>query len=217
MITPAIQDYLKILYKLGANDKTVTTNAIAERLNVSQASVTGMIKKLAEIKLLSHTPYYGVELTESGRKIALEIIRHHRLLELYLSEALGYRWDQVHDEAEKLEHFISEEFEDKVAEFLGHPTLDPHGAPIPTKNGEIHERMLSPLTSTGAGQKVKIEQVSDKDAEMLRYLGNIGIFPAVEIEVMDKAPFDGPLLIKIGDTQHYLGPAVTNNILISQV
>ncbi|MFQ5751001.1 MAG: metal-dependent transcriptional regulator [bacterium] len=217
MITQAIQDYLKIIFKLSANDRSVTTNAIAEKLDVSQASVTGMIKKLAEIKLISHTPYHGVELTAAGRKIALEIIRHHRLLELYLAEALGYTWDQVHDEAEKLEHVISEEFEDKVAEFLGHPTTDPHGAPIPTKEGEINERDLVPLTATEVGQRVKIEQVSDKDPEMLRYLGDIGIFPAVVVEVMEKAPFDGPLLIKIGEAQHYLGQVLTNNILISHI
>ncbi|MFQ5822968.1 MAG: metal-dependent transcriptional regulator [bacterium] len=217
MITQTIQDYLKIIYKLGTKEEAITTNAIAEKLKVSQASVTGMIKKLAEIKLIRHTPYHGVELTKSGRKIALEIIRHHRLLELYLAEALGYSWDRVHDEAEKLEHVISEEFEEKVSEFLGNPSTDPHGAPIPTKDGEIAERILMPLTTAEAGQTVKIEQVSDKDPEMLRYLGDIGIFPTVEIEVLEKAPFDGPLLIKIGENQHYLGQALTNNILILPV
>ncbi|MFQ5604026.1 MAG: metal-dependent transcriptional regulator [bacterium] len=217
MITQAIEDYLKIIYKLGTKNQSVTTNAIAEKLNVSQASVTGMIKKLADIKLVTHTPYYGVQLTTSGQKIALEIIRHHRLLELYLAEALGFSWDRVHDEAEKLEHVISEEFEDKMAEFLGHPTTDPHGAPIPTKDGKITERVLVQLTVTEVGQRVKIEQVSDNDPEMLRYLGEIGIFPTVEIEVLEKAPFDGPLLIQIGKVQHYLGQTLTNNILISHL
>ncbi len=217
MITQAIQDYLKTIYKLGTDGKPVTTNAIAERLEVSQASVTGMMKKLADLKLISHTPYYGVELTASGRKIALEIIRHHRLLELYLAEALGYSWDRVHEEAEKLEHVISEEFEDRMAEFLGHPKTDPHGAPIPTKDGKIEERELSRLTTAASGQKVRVEQVSDKDPEMLRYLGKIGIYPDVELQVIDKAPFDGPLTVRIGKTEHHLGSGLTDNILVSPV
>ncbi|MFQ6114937.1 MAG: metal-dependent transcriptional regulator [bacterium] len=217
MITQAIQDYLKIIYKLGANGEKVTTNAVAERLNVSQASVTGMIKKLAEIKLIRYTPYYGVELTNAGRKIALEIIRHHRLLELYLAEALGYSWDRVHDEAEKLEHVISEEFEDKMAEFLGNPTTDPHGAPIPAKDGTIEERTLEPLCSVESGQRVQIKRVSDRDPEMLRYLATIGIHPEVVIDVIGKVPFEGPLLIKLGDSEHYLGQALTRSILVSPV
>lgn len=215
MITQATQDYLKIIYKLGASKEVITTNAIAERFNVAPASVTGMIKKLAEIKLIHHTPYHGVELTEAGRKIALEIIRHHRLLELYLVEAMGYSWDCVHDEAEQLEHNISEEFEEKMAEFLGHPTTDPHGAPIPTKDGSIEEQIFVPLTSAEAGQRVKIKLVSDRDPEKLRYLADIGIYPEVVIYVIEKAPFGGPLLIKIGNNQHYLGQGLTDNIFVS--
>ncbi len=215
MITHAIQDYLKAIYKIGATGRTVSTNAIAERLAVSQASVTGMMKKLDELKLIRHTPYRGVELTEAGRKIALEVIRHHRLLELYLAEALGYSWDKVHDEAEQLEHVISEEFENRMAEVLGHPTTDPHGAPIPTKDGEVLERALTPLTEARAGQHVRIEQVSDSDPEMLRYLGALGIYPQVEIEVVKKAPFDGPLLVRLGNAEHHLGQRVTDNIWVT--
>ncbi|MFQ5639314.1 MAG: metal-dependent transcriptional regulator [bacterium] len=215
MITQATQDYLKIIYKLASQRKSVTTNAIAERMEVSQASVTGMFKKLAELKLIRHTPYRGVELTGSGRKIALEIIRHHRLLELYLAEALGYSWDEVHDEAERLEHVISEEFESRMAEFLGHPTTDPHGAPIPSKEGKIIERSLIALTKADIGKKVKIAQVSDSDREMLRYLGGIGIYPEVEIEILGKAPFNGPLHIKLGKQTHHLGQTVTDSIFVS--
>ncbi len=215
MITQAVEDYLKVIYNLGVDGDSVTTNAISEGMGVSQASVTGMIKKLAELKLIRHTPYHGVELTNAGQKIALETIRHHRLLELYLAEALDYSWDQVHDEAEKLEHVISEEFEDKMAQFLGHPTIDPHGAPIPSKDGVIEERELVTLTSTDAGQKVRIEQVSDRDPDMLRYLGNLGIYPEVELHIIEKAPFEGPLLIKVGKKQHYLGPALTDRIMVS--
>ena len=216
MITQAVQDYLKIIFKLANNGKAVSTNAIAEKLQISQASVTGMIKKLSDLKLTTHRPYYGVELTQTGRKIALEIIRHHRLLELYLAEALGYSWDQVHDEAEKLEHVISEEFEDKMAKILGNPKADPHGAPIPSKDGEMEERTLVPLTAAEAGQKVLVKQVSDNDPEMLRYLGEIGIFPEVKLHILEKAPFGGPLLIKIGEKQHHLGERLTNNIFVSQ-
>ncbi len=214
-MTQAVEDYLKVIYNLGVDGDSVTTNAISEGMGVSQASVTGMIKKLAELKLIRHTPYHGVELTNAGQKIALETIRHHRLLELYLAEALDYSWDQVHDEAEKLEHVISEEFEEKMAQFLGHPTIDPHGAPIPSKDGVIEERELMTLTSTDAGQKVRIEQVSDRDPDMLRYLGNLGIYPEVELHIIEKAPFEGPLLIKVGEKQHYLGPALTDRIMVS--
>ncbi|MCH7677763.1 metal-dependent transcriptional regulator [candidate division KSB1 bacterium] len=215
MITQAVQDYLKVIFKL-ASSGNVSTNAIAERLQISQASVTGMIKKLSDLRLTTYKPYYGVELTKTGRKIALEIIRHHRLLELYLAEALGYSWDQVHDEAEKLEHVISEELEDKMAKILGNPTADPHGAPIPSKDGIIEERSLECLSVIDAGQKVQVKQVSDKDPEMLRYLGDIGIFPDVMIDVMEKAPFGGPLLIKVAGKEYNLGERLTDNILVSQ-
>ncbi|HEX9652867.1 MAG TPA: metal-dependent transcriptional regulator [bacterium] len=214
MVTQAVQDYLKIIYKLSESQESVTTNAIAERMNVSQASVTGMIKKMAELKLVSYTPYYGVALSDAGRKIALEIIRHHRLLELYLAEALGYSWDEVHAEAERLEHVISEEMEERMAEFLGHPSTDPHGAPIPTKEGFMTARELMPLTSVQSGLKVRVEQVSDRDPEMLRYLGKIGIYPGVELNVIEKAPFGGPLTVKVGKQQYHLGEGLTDNILI---
>lgn len=214
MITQAVQDYLKVIFKL-ASSGNVSTNAIAERLQISQASVTGMIKKLSDLRLTTYKPYYGVELTKTGRKIALEIIRHHRLLELYLAEALGYSWDQVHDEAEKLEHVISEEFEDKMAKILGNPTADPHGAPIPSKDGEMEERTLVPLTAAEAGQKVLVKQVSDSDPEMLRYLGEIGIYPEVKLHVLEKAPFGGPLLVQVGEDKYHLGGTVTDNIMVT--
>ena len=215
MITNAIQDYVKAIYKLSANDENVTTNSIADRLQVSQASVTGMIKKLHEIKLIRHKPYQGVELTESGKKVALEIIRHHRLIELYLAEAMGYSWDQVHEEAEKLEHVISEQFEEKMTQFLGNPTVDPHGAPIPTKEGTVEKRKLEPLTLSKAGQKVQVKQVSDKDPDMLRYLGKLGIYPGVIVDVVEKVPFEGPILVQVGKSQHHLGQLLTDKILVS--
>jgi DtxR family Mn-dependent transcriptional regulator len=214
MITQAVQDYLKVIYKLSKRGKSVSTNAIAERLQVAQASVTGMMKKLSELKLITHKPYYGVQLTQYGNRIALEIIRHHRLLELYLAKALGYPWDRVHEEAEKLEHHISEEFEDRMAEYLGHPTTDPHGAPIPGKDGHVPQRKVLCLTDVEVGQRVTVAQVSDNDPEMLRYLGNIGIYPNVQMDIIDRAPFDGPLNVRVGDVDHHLGNAVTDNIMV---
>ncbi len=215
MITKTIQDYLKVIYKLGADERPVNTNAIAERLQISQASVTAMIKKLSELRLIVHRPYYGVLLNESGRKVALEIIRHHRLLELYLAEALGYSWDRVHDEAEKLEHHISEEFEEKMAEFLGHPDFDPHGAPIPGKDGTIVQRQLVQMTSAETGVTVRVKQVSDSDAEMLRYLGEIGIFPEIEIEILERAPFGGSLHVRVDNVEHHLSENLTDRIWVS--
>jgi len=215
MITQAVQDYLKIIYKLSTANKPVSTNAIADRLQVSQASVTSMIKKLSELKLIEHKPYYGVQLNSTGRKIALEIIRHHRLLELYLSEALGFSWDRVHEEAEKLEHHISEEFEEKMAEFLGHPAFDPHGAPIPRKDGTIEEEALIVMTEAEAGETVRVRRVSDSDPEMLRYLGEIGIYPEIEVEILRRAPFGGALHVRVGEVDHHLGEGLTNNIWVA--
>mgnify|MGYP005714731375 CR=1 FL=1 len=199
---------------LAATGEKVSTSRIASRLDVAQASVTGMIKKLAEMKLLDYSPYRGVSLTTSGKKIALETIRHHRLLELYLQEAMGYTWDKVHEEAEKLEHHISEEFEEKMDEVLGFPSFDPHGAPIPTKDGEIPERDLKPLTEIPLGQKVVIALVQDEDPEKLRYLGERKLYPKTEIEVVEQEPFNGPLQIIVGVEKCQLGRELCETIFV---
>jgi len=217
MITKSIEDYLKTIHKLHSLSAKVSTSAIAERLGVAQASVTGMIKKLAELKLVEHSPYHGVTLTSAGEKIALEIIRHHRLLELYLAEAMGYSWDKVHDEAEKLEHFISEEFEDKMDAFLGQPKVDPHGAPIPTKDGQLPALEFMPLSEVEPGRRVRILQVSDSDPEKLRYLGHLGLFPRSEFVVLGQGPFNGPVEIKLGEHHHHLGRELTDVIFVEEV
>ena len=217
MITESVQDYLKAIYKIEESGQEVTTNSLAERLGVTQPSVTGMVKKLSEMNLINYTPYQGVELTEAGRKIALEVIRHHRLLELYLARAMGYSWDRVHQEAEKLEHVISEEFEDRMAEMLGQPTSDPHGAPIPAKDGTIAVLDSVRLTSLSAGKKAIIKQVSDRDPEKLRYLAKIGIYPEVEVIVIEQMPFAGPLLVKVGEQQFYLSQALTESIFVREM
>jgi len=214
ILSQAIEDYLKTIYLLSqAGD--VTTSAIALKLKVSAPSVTGMVKKLAEMKLLRHTRYQGVELTAAGKKIALEVIRHHRLLELYLKEALGYSWDMVHDEAEKLEHVISEEFEDRIAEALGWPETDPHGHPIPTKEGVIPRVAVRELVEVEAGQSATVRQVSDRDPGMLRYLGSLGFFPGATVQVLARAPFEGPLRVRVGEVEHAVGRELARHVFVS--
>lgn len=219
MLSQAAQDYIKAIYKLQNGHEpveSVNTSLIAEKMEVAAASATNMVKKLAELNLLQHTPYRGVELTEAGREVALEILRHHRLIELYLSKALGYRWDEVDAEADRLEHVISEEFEDKIDEVLGFPTTDPHGAPIPTKEGDIERFDYQRLTDVAEGKSVVIGQVSDQDPEMLRYMASLGIRPGVEIEVRDKAPFNGPIEIQLsGGERQALGVEVAGHIFVS--
>ncbi|RME85835.1 MAG: metal-dependent transcriptional regulator [Caldilineae bacterium] len=210
-----MEDYLKTIYKLGRRGERVTTSAIAERLEVSPASVTNMVKRLADMNLVTHEPYRGVALTEAGKKIALETIRHHRLLELYLAEALGIPWDKVHAEAEKLEHVLSDDLEMAIADALGDPLTDPHGAPIPTIEGELPEPHQTPLAEVEAGQTVIIRQVSDEDAAKLRYLATLGLFPNTAIEVLDVAPFDGPLTLRVGDAEHVVGRELARNVFVT--
>jgi DtxR family Mn-dependent transcriptional regulator len=221
MISQSSQDYLKTIYKLthGQNPvASVTTSLIAEHRAVAPASVTNMLKKLAAMKLVEHTPYQGVVLTSTGERIALEVIRHHRLLELYLSEVLGFDLDKVDEEADRLEHVISEEFEDKIDRMLGYPTVDPHGAPIPRKDGSIEYDQYLCLADIPAGANVCVRQVSDQSAEMLRYMATMGIKPNVEIEVVSRAPFNGPLEIVVnGKATYSLGLEVAAHIYVSSL
>ena len=188
MPTQAIQDYLKVIYKLHATGEAVTTNAIADRMGVAPASVTNMLKKLARLKLVEHTPYHGVHLTSGGEKIALEVIRHHRLIELYLARHLGVSLDKVDEEAERLEHVISEELEERIAQSLGQPTHDPHGDPIPTREGALHDTPHPVLAELRAGQRGVIVRVSDRDAAKLRDLSAQRLLPGRTVRVMDVAP-----------------------------
>ncbi|HWC13974.1 MAG TPA: metal-dependent transcriptional regulator [Actinomycetota bacterium] len=198
--TAAVQDYLKGLFLL-AEDSTspraVTTNGIAQHLAVSPASATSMLKKLDAMGLVVHVPYRGVELTDAGRKIALEVLRHHRLLETYLAEALGVSWDKVHAEAEVLEHVLSEELEEAIAARLGHPTADPHGHPIPPKDLTTPPPPDRTLWDAPAGQRLTVDRVSDSDPEALRYLGAVGIRPGARAEVRGRGPVAGPLFLRI--------------------
>jgi len=216
MHTQAVEDYLKAVYELGRSLDKVTTSALAQHLEVAPASVTGMVKKLAELKLVAHRPYKGVTLTEAGEKIALEVIRHHRLVEKYLAEALGVPWDRVHEEAEKWEHVLSEDIEDRIDVLLGHPATDPHGSPIPGRDGTVARRTCVPLSEVEAGQAVTVSEVSDRDAELLRYLGQLGLYPDCRVEVIEKAPFDGPLTVRVDGREQALGREVARQVRVTQ-
>jgi DtxR family Mn-dependent transcriptional regulator len=205
-VSSAIQDYAKAIYALGRHaDGPVTTNALAERLGVSAASASGMVKRLDGLGLVEHVPYRGVMLTDRGVQVALEVLRHHRLLERYLAEELGVPWDRVHDEAEVLEHVLSEELEELISAKLGHPTIDPHGDPIPTVDLKINEPDTVSLDGLDAGQTGRFVRISDSDPDMLRYLGARGIAPGDAFEVLDRQPFGGPVFTRFGDAVHALG------------
>jgi DtxR family Mn-dependent transcriptional regulator len=207
--SPAIEDYAKAIYAIAQREHgPATTNALAERLGVTAASASGMCKRLGELGLVDHVPYKGVELTADGQRLALEVIRHHRLLELYLAESLDVPWDRVHAEAEVLEHVLSEELEALIAAKLGNPTVDPHGDPIPTADLVMEERPTSPLADLAPGARATFVRISDSDPEMLRYLAERGIAPGDDFEVIDKQPFDGPTFARFGDDVHVLGGAL---------
>ncbi len=202
----AIEDYAKAIYALARRgDGTVTTNALAERLGVTAGSVSGMVKKLAERGLAKHEPYRGVQLTAQGERVALAVMRQHRLLELYLAEHLGVPWDRVHEEAEALEHVISEDLEARIAAKLGHPTHDPHGDPIPDADLVIDEAQTRSLVDMQVGDRGRFVRVSDENPEMLRYLDGRGIALGDELEVVDRQPFDGPLTVRFGSKQEVIG------------
>jgi DtxR family transcriptional regulator, Mn-dependent transcriptional regulator len=211
--SPAIEDYAKAIYALQATSDPggapcpVTTNALAERLGVTAGSASAMARRLGDLGLVVHVPYKGVSLTDAGRRIALEVIRHHRLLELYLVESLGLPWDVVHDEAEVLEHVLSEQLEAVIAAKLGHPTRDPHGDPIPGPDLVLTEPETRPLEAMSVGDRGTFARVSDADPEMLRYLAARGIAPGDRLEVVDRQPFGGPVFARFGagDTVHALG------------
>ena len=217
MLTHAAEDYLKSIYKLQEKGGKVSTGILAAYLNVKPASATGMIKKLKTMNLVSHERYRGVTLTDAGRAIALEIIRHHRLLELYLVKALGVPWDGVHDEAEKLEHVISEDMEARMDEFLGYPTADPHGAPIPDKNGVVAQTEHVPMTTLQNGQSCVVAEVNDADSAMLRHLGSLNLYPGTAFQVIEVAPFDGPFTIVVADKQVVIGREVAKHIFVDNV
>jgi DtxR family Mn-dependent transcriptional regulator len=211
----AVEDYAKAIHALyGRDSSAVATNALAERLGVSPGSVTAMLKRMAEMGLVEHEPYHGAKLTAAGELVALEVIRHHRLLEAYLAEALGMPWDRVHDEAEVLEHYISEELEERIAAALGDPEVDPHGDPIPSRELAVAAQGGTPLARLEPGDTGTFTRVSDADPEMLRYLAERGIRPGAGVEVRERQPFGGPLTIQVAGTSHAIGGELAERMLV---
>ena len=207
--SPAVEDYAKAIFQIGERvGGAVSNNALAERLDVTPASASGMVRKLDELGLVAHVPYKGVQLTAEGMRLALEVLRHHRQLELYLAENLGVPWDREHDEAEVLEHVLSEDLEALIAAKLGNPTHDPHGDPIPSADLVLDEEETESLAGAEPGATGVFVRISDSDPEMLRYLAERGIAPGDAFEVMEKHPFDGPLFVRFGDAVHVFGGAL---------
>lgn len=215
-LTPAMEDYAKTIYKLQqAGEDRVSTNGLAMEMGVAPSSVTSMMKSLARVGMVEHTRYHGVRLTIAGERVALEVIRHHRLLERYLQEFLGFGWDEVHDEADRLEHAISERLEERLAELLGNPQTDPHGEPIPTRDGAVAVQSLVPLDAMGTGARGIIGRVASSDPEKLRYLRANGLVPGAAFTVLDVAPFGGPIHIRVGEMERTLGPTLAADLLVS--
>lgn len=222
MPSPSVEDYIKAIYKAHAENGNVATQDLTDRLGVSAPAVSKMMRRLSELRLISHTPYQGVKLTRSGEKLALEIIRHHRLIELYLVQAMGFSWDSVHEEAERLEHHISEEFEDRIDQLLGHPTACPHGDPIPTRAGTIArtsnvtlaQQIAQQIARQSAPAQLVIRRVRDEDAELLRHLQTLGVTPGTAIEFVTQEPFEGPLVLNVGGKLVRLTPRAAQAVFV---
>jgi len=214
-VTAAVEDYVKAIYTLEAGEGSVTTTALAERLDVRPASVSGMVSKLTALGLVEHEPYRGVRLTEHGTRVALEVVRHHRLLELFLVENLGMSWDEVHAEAEVLEHVLSEELEELIAAKLGDPAFDPHGDPIPSRELTVPTDESRSLYALEPGEQGTFVRVSDSDPAMLRFLSERGIAPGAAIAVVDRQPFDGPLYVRVANDEHVLGAVLARAMRVT--
>jgi DtxR family transcriptional regulator, Mn-dependent transcriptional regulator len=215
ILTAAHEDYLKAIYTLNAGGIEVSNSALANYLEVSPASATNMVKKLAELDLVTYTPYQSATLTTTGERIALEVLRHHRLIELYLHEKLKLPWDQVHAEAERLEHVISEVLEDAMAAALNDPTIDPHGDPIPSKDGRIEKVEGAPLSIAELNHPYRIVRVLAQDPERLSYLGALGLYPNAAVTLLKRAPFSGPLLIDVAGEHHALAHDMAESLLVA--
>jgi DtxR family transcriptional regulator, Mn-dependent transcriptional regulator len=217
----AIEDYVKTIYLLAQEEAPVSTSRIAEAREVKPSSVSSMIQRLAKLGLVDYQKHYGVVLTVEGERVALELIRHHRLIELYLIEALGYSWDEVHEEADVLEHVISEKLEERIARALGYPKFDPHGAPIPTKELVMPAEVVSvPLASLGVGDVGVVSQIvwPDGDGAMLRYVASLGLTPGTAVSILEVAPFEGPISIQLGQdgSTKVVGHRVATAVFIQQ-
>ena len=213
-LTAPVEDYLKAIYDIELSGTAAATNDIAQRLAIAPASVSGMVRRLADQGLIAHEPYRGVRLTDAGRRAALRTLRRHRVIEAYLAGALGYPWDRVHEEAERLEHAASDELIDRMAAAIGEPTVDPHGAPIPTREGSVEEREHVTLADLEIGQRARVVRVADEDAQRLRYLAELDIVLGAEVEVTARAPYQGPITIRLGTGERVVGPALAAQVRV---
>ena len=214
----AIEDYVKTIYSLALEESPVSTSRIAVARSVKPASATSMIQRLARLKLVNYEKHYGVTLTEAGEKLALEVIRHHRLLELYLMEALGFRWDEVHEQADILEHVISEKMEERIAAALNHPEFDPHGDPIPALDGTMAVMDTTALSDMAAGDRVRVARIpDDSNSELLRYLAGLGLVPGAVMRLVEVAPFLGPLTVEVGDGRAVIGRNLADLVLVERL
>jgi DtxR family Mn-dependent transcriptional regulator len=204
-LSRSVEDYLKTIYHLTDHGESATTTRIAEALAVAAPSVTGMVKRLAEAGLLEHLPYKGVTLTGDGRRAALRMLRRHRVIEAYLVRSLGYSWDNVHDEAERLEHAVSEDLIERMSRALGHPRFDPHGDPIPTADGFIVDLVTRSLPEVPVGEKVTISRVESTSSERLRWLADADLVPGVEVTILEHQPFLGPVTLQVGNERRVVG------------
>jgi DtxR family Mn-dependent transcriptional regulator len=204
-LTRSVEDYLKAIYRLSPEGRPASTSEIAHLLELSAPSVSAMVKRLSEQGLLEHAPYKGVQLTEEGRRAALRMVRRHRLIEAYLVEFLGFSWDTVHQEAERLEHAVSDTLVERMAGALGHPSVDPHGDPIPAPDGSIRESACTPLNEIPVGETVEIRRVDEGHADRLRYIASLGLRPGAAVTVVDRQPFDGPLTIESAGERQVIG------------
>ena len=216
MPTPSIEDYLKTIYRLEseADAPSVSTGAIADAMDVAPASASNMIRRLADLGFLMHEAYAGASLTEPGRAVALEVIRHHRLLELYLKEVMGFDWDAIHDEAERLEHHISEACEDRIEEMLGHPPRDPHGHPIPTRDGAIDDLSPHVLADLDTDNRAVIDHVSDEDTDLLRLLEQRDLMPGTHVRVVDTRPLEGLMVVAVDGKEQLIGHSVAEKVFV---
>jgi DtxR family Mn-dependent transcriptional regulator len=212
-LTAPVEDYLKAIYTIGKGTGAAATNEIAQRLALAPASVSGMVRRLADQGLLAYERYHGVKLTESGRRAALRTLRRHRVIEAYLAQALGYPWDRVHEEAERLEHAASDALVDRMAVAIGEPEVDPHGAPIPTRDGAVDETEYTSLADLAIGSPGLVVRVEDEDPAMLRYLAELSVVPGKRITVKARAPYGGPITVAIGRQEISIGPALAAHVL----
>lgn len=215
VLTQSMENYLKAIFEILEHGERAPTSAIAERMGLAAPSVTAMIKRLADLRLVSYEPYQGVRLTHTGEMAAVEIVRHHRLVETYLAQALGVPWDRVHEEAEKLEHVISEDLEDRIDAALGHPTVDPHGAPIPARDGTMARVAARRLADIGADESVDVVEVDDRDAGLLRYLGDLGLVPGARIQVVRVEPYGGSITLRLNGEEFPLGRDAATEVRVT--